>query len=318
MLMLTAIITVAMLLMPLSAVGGVQPQTQTQPNVQTNAVIKNETALPDDTFRLYDHKTGKITKISREDYIFGVVAAEMPASYENEALKAQAVAAYTYACFYRELNKNEEYDLSTDYTVSQCYITKKEAKAKWGSKADEYTEKIESAVKAVGKSEIRYNGDTILAVYHAISAGKTEACANVWGRDYPYLKSVDSSFDKEAQNYTVKTEFTETVLKEKMGKDIEWSGKPESYFGKTTFTDAGYVKEIEVCGKKTDGTDIRNRLDLRSACFKVEYVNGKFIFTTYGYGHGVGMSQNGANALAKKGKSFKEILLHYYTDCTVE
>ncbi len=315
-LMLTVIMTAAMLLMPLSAVSGTEPQTDKTALEISTAPIESEPETSD-TFRLYDHKTEKITEISREDYIFGVVAAEMPASYETEALKAQAVAAYTYACFYREQNKNEKYDLSTDYTVSQCYITKEEAIKKWGSKADEYTQKIESAVKSVGNSKIEYNGEIILAVYHAISAGKTETCANVWGRDYPYLKSVDSSFDKQAQNYAVKTKFTVSELKEKLGDIIKWTGKTENYFGKATLTDSGYVKEIEVCGKKTDGTDIRSRLELRSACFSVKYENDKFIFTTNGYGHGVGMSQNGANALAKQGKDYKEILLHYYTDCSL-
>lgn len=315
-LMLTVIIAAAMLLMPLSSVSGTKPK-EDKTAVQTNATPIETTAKVTDTFRLYDHKTKKITEISREDYIFGVVAAEMPASYEVEALKAQAVAAYTYACFYREQNKDEKYDLSTDYTVSQCYITKAEAKEKWGSRAQEYAEKIESAVKAVGNRRIEYNDDIILAVYHAISAGKTESCANVWGRDYPYLKAVDSSFDKEAQNYSVKTEFEEDELKEKLGDEIKWTGKPENYFGKATFTDSGYVKEIVVCDKKIDGTDIRSRLDLRSSCFEVEYKNDKFVFTTYGYGHGVGMSQNGANALAKQGKSYEEILLHYYSSCSL-
>lgn len=315
MLMLTVVITLAMLLMPLSAVSGTQSNTEADTqSVQASTILKAETDGTD-TFRLYDHKTGKITEISREDYIFGVVAAEMPASYEAEALKAQAVAAYTYACYYRNANQNGEYDLSTDYTVSQCYITRDEAKEKWGSKADEYTEKIESAVKAVGSSKLKYNGEIILAVYHAISAGKTESCSNVWGKNYPYLKSVDSSFDKNAEKYEQKTEFAESELKEKFGDSIKWSGKPENYFGKTTLTDAGYVKEITICDKKTDGTDVRNHLDLRSACFKVDYENGKFVFTTYGYGHGVGMSQNGANALAKQGKSCEEILLHYYSGC---
>jgi len=310
----SVIITAAMLLLPLSAISDTPDLVDTIPT-GTKPVAEQTSA--EDTFRLYDPETEKITEISREDYIFGVVAAEMPALYEPEALKAQAVAAYTYADYYRGQRAGEKYDVSTDYNVSQCYITREKAMEKWGSKADEYSKKIENAVKEVGNSKIKYNGQTILAVYHAISAGKTESCKNVWGKEYPYLSAVDSSFDKTAEGYSQTSEFTASEIKELLGDGFTWSGKPQDYFGKATLTDSGYVKEIAVCGKKTDGTEIRSRLDLRSACFTVSYNNEKFVFTTYGYGHGVGMSQNGANALAKQGKDYKEILLHYYTDCQV-
>ena len=311
---LSIVITAVMLLIPISAVG-----TQTKAD-EAFAEIKSSSPekVPQtvDTFRLYDHNTKEITEINREDYIFGVIAAEMPALYEEEALKAQSVAAYTYACYYRELNKNENYDLSTDPSVSQCYITKEEARKKWGDKADEYTEKLEKVIADTAGYTVKYDGKIILAVYHAIAAGKTEESGNVWGRSYPYLKSVDSSLDKESPNYTQTVSFSEAELK-KLLNGVKFSGKCENYFTAPVKYPSGYVKEIKVCGTAVSGTNIRNCLDLRSACFDVVYENGMFKFTTYGYGHGVGLSQNGANALAKEGKDFKEILMHYYTGCQV-
>ncbi len=312
---ITFIIAAVMLLMPLSVLGN---QPQIIDVVKTEKDQIKETVKPSDTFRLYDPETKEITEISREEYIFGVVAAEMPALYEKEALKAQAVAAYTYACYNREMNKDSKYDLSTDPSNSQCFITKTAAEEKWGSKAEEYMEKIKTVIKETDDYVIKYDGEIILAVYHAISSGKTEESENVWSKDYPYLKSVNSKWDKDSENYKETVSFTTEQLKEKLGDDIKWGKKAKDYFGKRVLTDSGYVKEIIVCGSKISGTDIRKSLDLRSACFDVKFQDDKFIFTTYGYGHGVGMSQNGANELAKKGKDFKEILLHYYTDCSVE
>ena len=314
---ITFIIAASMLLMPLSAVGNAPQETEIL-QTGTNQTLKEESPTVSDTFRLYDPETEKITEISREDYIFGVVAAEMPALYDIEALKAQSVAAYTYACYNRNLRKDEKYDLSTDPNDSQCFITKAQAQEKWGSKAEEYKEKIETAVRETENYVIKYNNEIILAVYHAISNGKTEDCSNVWGKGYNYLKSVDSSWDKESPDYKKTVEFTTEELKEKIGSNIKWGKKPQNFFGKCTYYKSGNVKEIALCSTKISGVEIRKKLDLRSSCFKVEYKNGKFLFTTYGYGHGVGMSQYGANALASQGKDFKEILSHYYTDCTVE
>ena len=168
---LSVILTAIMLLTPISAVGK-QADTQTvSQEIQTQS---DEKVLQvSDTFRLYDHKTKKITVISREEYIFGVIAAEMPALYEAEALKAQSVAAYTYACYYRQQNKSADYDLSTDPAVSQCYIPKEEACEKWGENADEYTEKLEAVIADTTDYIVKYNGEIILAVYHAIAAVST-------------------------------------------------------------------------------------------------------------------------------------------------
>lgn len=307
-----------MLLMPLSVI---DTQTKTQAiTTPENAVETFAPQIPEqktDTFRVYNHETKKITVMNSEDYIFGVVAAEMPALYEPEALKAQAVAAYTYACFNRNLNKNEKYDVSTDYNVSQSYISEEKALKNWGSKAEEYKTKIKKAISDTSGYTIKYQGEIILSVYHAISSGKTEDSANVWGKSYPYLKSVDSSFDKKAENYCTEVKLTTSELKEKMKDMIDKDISPKDYFGDCSLSKTGLVKKIEFCNKNYTGAKIREILNLRSSNFTVDFSDGEFIFEVYGYGHGVGMSQYGANSLAKDGKNFKEILMHYYNGCSL-
>ena len=314
---ITLFMAMFMLLMPLSVLNN-QPKALEIAKTENKVEKTENTKKSEDTFRLYDPKTEKITTINADDYIFGVVAAEMPALYEPEALKAQAVAAYTYACFNREQNKDNAYDLSADPSVSQCYITEEEADAKWGEKAEEYKEKIKSAISEVSGYAITHKGEIILSVYHAISGGTTEDSSNVWGKEYPYLKAVDSSWDKTAENYTTTVTLTTAELKEKIGDAVKFEGEGKDYFGKATLTNSGTVKEIEVCGKNITGADLRKYLDLRSSCFEVSYSEGSFTFTVHGYGHGVGMSQFGANCLAKEGKDFKDILKHYYTGCKIE
>lgn len=288
--------------------------TQTDASVDIEASNQKE----NDIFRLYDHKTEKITEIQADDYIFGVVAGEMPALFETEALKAQAVAAYTYACYNRNTRKGEDYDLSTDYNNSQCYITPEEANKKWGSKAEEYTKKIKSVINEVSGYAITYGGKEILAVYHAISAGKTRNCKDVWGKEYPYLQTVDCKYDKNDENYKTIISFTTEEIKEKLKNLVTFKGKAKNYFGESSKCKAGYINQISVCGENIKGSTLREILELRSNCFDVKYKSGNFIFTVYGYGHGVGMSQNGANELAKDGKNFKEILNHFYTNCNIE
>lgn len=314
---MSLILSVVMLLTPLAVLGKETELVEANINSIVDTSAKQED-VPEDTFRILNHETGKISEMSASDYIFGVVAAEMPALYEVEAIKAQAVAAYTYACYSRKTSTQKDYDLSTDFNVSQSFVSDENLEKKWGSKTEEYTEKIKSAINDSKGYLIKYNGEIILSVYHAISSGKTEDCENVWGKAYPYLQSVDSSFDTEAENYKTIAEFSAKELKEKLGDKINSKTKPKKYFGDVSLSKTGLVKEIEICGNKYKGSEVRELLNLRSSNFSVDYKNEKFIFTVKGYGHGVGMSQYGANAMAKQGKSFKEILLHYYTDCTVE
>jgi len=314
-LFVTFIISTFMLLLPLGAVNN-SSKTISATTVKTDEIKTSKTQST--SFKVYDSSSNNITEMDTKDYIFGVVAAEMPALYETEALKAQAVAAYTFACCRKAENAQKDYDITTDHTTDQSFITEEQARERWGDKADEYIKKIKSAVEDTADLMITYNGKPITAVYHAISSGKTENSKDIWNYELDYLRSVSSEGDKLAPNYMSEAVFTADELKEKLADTAELSGEPTNYFGSCSRTEAGTVKKILVCQKEITGSKLRELLELRSSNFTVNYKDEKFTFTVYGYGHGVGMSQNGANYMAKQGCNFEEILTHYYTGCKVE
>ncbi|WP_313526863.1 stage II sporulation protein D [Anaerotignum sp.] len=244
-----------------------------------------------------------------EEYIVGVVSAEMPASFPEEALKAQAVAARTY-----QVRKMQE--VGTDavlYDVGQAYCSVEDQKKKWGDTYVENANKIRKAVKATEGEIMIYEGEPILAVFHAQSAGKTEASENVWTSPLPYLKSVDSERDKEAPD----NQYTYTMSAKDVWNRLGNYGKLNQSADKLTFSniersEAGYIQNIDVGGLELTGKEVREALGLRSAYFEVERKGENFVFVTHGYGHGAGMSQYGASFLAQEGKDYREILCHYY------
>lgn len=262
----------------------------------------------EDVFKL--KVENEIVTLSAEDYICGVVAAEMPALYEKEALKAQAVAAYTYAARNRSVARDEEYHLTSDPALHQAYIDKAAREKKWGENAEAYEKKLRECIREVVGQLIMYKGEPIFAAYHAISPGKTETAENVWGKAMPYLISVESEADKQHEKYKSSAAFSVEELCEKLSLE-----KPKDT--KTVKTEisksaAGTVMKLTLFGKTLKGSEVRQALSLRSSCFDLEYKDGTFNFTVYGYGHGVGMSQNGANQMAKAGSTYLQILEHYY------
>lgn len=309
-----AVLAFSMLFLPLSA-GGIPKGSASLPAIGDYYL----SPLPEnhETIRVQRHKTGEIIEMTVEDYLFSVVAAEMPALYETEALKAQTVAAYTYAMC-KAARSEEEYDITDDSSIDQAFISREEALAKWGEEAPTYEEKIRSAVKSVLYETITYDGQLILAAYHAISSGRTENAADTWGGNYAYLTSVDSSGDKLSPNYLSTAEFTADELKEKLAEYVALSGDGSGWIGEISRTDTGTVLTAVIGGKSISGGNIRKALSLRSANFDIAFSGGKFIFTVRGYGHGIGMSQYGAHYMAMQGKNYKEILLHYYPGCKVE
>jgi len=308
----------SMLFVPLLAFSGDGAENntvlKTQRPTQTQQVTSATTY---DSFRIKDAKSGKISELSAREYICGVVAAEMPALYESEALKAQAVAAYTFACYKRE-TATDDFDLTTDFNTYQSYISPEDANIKWGEKAQEYTKRISDAVDAVFGQLLTYKGATALTVYHAISSGKTSSAKDVWGDEVPYLTEVDSSADNTASGYLTKVGFSADELSAAMSALAGTTENPAEWFGQPHKNSAGRVLGIPFCNKTLTGGEIATALGLRSAAFDVECSSDKFTFTVYGYGHGVGMSQNGANEMAKQGSSYKEILSHYYPNCTLK
>jgi len=244
-----------------------------------------------------------------EEYVTGVVAAEMPAEFNSEALKAQAVCARTYAIRYMEDNDSRD----VPYDIYQAYCTVNEMRDKWGEDFDKYYSKISSAVEDTKGQIMIYENEPVLAVFHSMSAGMTENSENIWGGEVDYLKSVDSSFDEGSPGFIAENVFSVSYVKEKFKKDssdIVFDTYPLKI---TERTEAGYVKAVKVGDKIYTGKQIREMLDLRSANFEISYSGDEIIFITKGYGHGAGMSQYGANHMAEAGKTYKEILEHYYT-----
>lgn len=309
-LIMALILATFMMLTPLAVQGTVKEEEKT---VETLAISQTAKDAEIDTFRILNTDTKDVNTISAKDYIFGVVASEMPALYEEEALKAQAVASYTYACYKRNMNKGENYDLTDDFKFDQCYQTEENLKEKWGEKWQEYSEKIKSVVDTVDGEILTYNNEPILAVYHALSCGYTYSAKEVWGKDIEYLKGAVSKSDTLEEDFITISEFNEKEIK----KNFEYKNG-EKAFGKCDSSSKGLVKNICVYGKELSGNEVRAKLNLPSANFTVAEKDGKFIFTCKGYGHGVGMSQKGANSMAKQGFTYKEILLHYYKGAMLE
>ena len=267
------------------------------------------------TVKVMNANSKNITELSLEDYLLGVVAEEMSASYHEEAIKAQIIAAHT-LLEHSKLTKSEELgdaDITDSPATHQGFFTVDEQKAKWGEKYDEYVNKIKKCIEEVKDVTIQYNDKPITAVFYAISNGQTENATDVWGGNYPYLVSVSSEGDKLSPGYLTEVSFSSDEFKKIITEQgATLSDKPENWIGEIKHTDTGMVKEIAIGDKVFKGTDIRKLFSLRSSTFECEYKDGAFIFKVKGYGHGVGMSQYGANCLAQEGKTYQEILAHYY------
>ena len=280
--------------------------------------------LPDSGRTLTILVDGQVQEMDLNQYLWGVVAAEMPASFEEEALKAQAVAARTYTLYKLQTGGNHgaEADICTDSTCCQAYISEERARANWGKDADAYEKKVENAVVSTDGEAILYGGVPILAVFHSSSAGLTRAAGQVWLNDLPYLQAVDSPEAGDTiPNYYSRAEFTATEFKEKMlavCPEADLSGSVSGWLKNAVTDSAGSVETVEVGGVTVKGAQVRTALGLRSACFEWETQGEKLVFYVTGYGHGVGLSQYGADQMAADGADYKEILTHYYTGVTVE
>ena len=274
------------------------------------------------TLKILDGDT--VEEMDLGTYLVGVVRAEMPASFHREALKAQAVAARTYTLYKIRSggNHGDQADICTDSTCCQAYISEERARANWGGNADDYEAKVETAVSETDGQAILYGGVPILAVFHSSSAGLTRAAGEVWMNDLPYLQAVESPEETDRiPNYYSRVEFSAAAFKEKLlvvAPEADFSGPMDGWLRNAVTDSAGSVETVEVGGVTVKGTQVRSALGLRSACFDWEVQNGKLVFYVTGYGHGVGLSQYGANQMAADGADYQEILTHYYTGVTVE
>ena len=276
---------------------------------------QEETKPENSTVKVMNASSKNITEMSLTDYLIGVIAEEVNAAYHEEAIKAQIIAAHT-KLEYTKTHKNDdlaEADITDSASTHQGFLTEDEQRKKWGESYEIYHKKIAKCVDEVKDIILTYNNEPINAVFHAISNGQTENATDVWGGEYPYLVSVQSAGDKLSPAYKSEATVSSDDFKKKVTENGAELGKnPEKWVEKITNTDTGMVKEIIIGNKSFKGTEIRKIFGLKSSTFAVKYDNKSFVFTVCGYGHGVGMSQYGANYMAQQGYSYEQILEHYY------
>ena len=269
----------------------------------------------------------EVVTLTEEDFLIRTLAMEMSPTAHEEALKAQAVAAYTYYARRRQ-TQAEKADpalqgadfASPNDKFPQAY-DEASLRERWGEQYEEYYTKLAAVVAAVKGVAITHEGKLIDACYHAISSGSTEDAATVWGADIPYLQAVASPGDRLAPTYASESTFTVEETRAILTAELPaltLNEDPASWFGTPILSDAGTVAQQPVGDTQLAGTRVRQLFGLRSAAFAVAYADGSFTFAVRGYGHGVGMSQYGADYLAQQGYSYEEILHYYYTDVTVE
>lgn len=275
-------------------------------------------------FDVLNTENGEIVRYSDRDYLFGVVAAEMPAAYPAEALKAQALASYTVACKKRLAERADPdenmhgADITNDFNVDQAFVTKEEAYAGWGDAAQRYENKIYAAVDSVLGYVLSYEGELAEALFFAISNGKTEQAENVFSNARPYLVSVDSAGDLTAPGYLTTVSYTFDEFKNICAQnEITLPEDTAAWIGASVKTEAGQTSEQVIGDKTLKGTQIRNIFSLRSATFEAALTENGVTFTVRGYGHGVGMSQYGAKYMAEQGSGYIEILNWYYPGCEI-
>lgn len=253
----------------------------------------------------------KIINLSLEEYIIGVVACEMPASFHIEALKAQAVASRTYAL--KKMENNNIYDLENS-TNNQCYFSKEDMKQRWKSNFNKYYTKIQNATLNTKGEYLTYNGNIISAFYFAMSNGKTENSQYVFHENLPYINSVDSSWETTHKNF-----ITEIILSEKnFLQKLNLKDKKVTKIEILNKTTSNRINELKINDTLFKGTDFRKYLNLKSTDFKIVKKDNNIKIKTKGYGHGVGMSQYGANGMANENKNYKEILFYYYKNVNLK
>lgn len=332
---------VIMALLPFLSMGSIERETapvsdemaaeESSQSESTTPEVSSETerqSHENQGFRILDTSSGKIVNVDEREFCCGALGYEMAPLYEIEALKAQCVACYTHFCMLREKQRSEPdpdlkgADFSADLSKSQIWLSNDQMKKKWGDLYERSRQRIDQAVdECFGEVLCDDKGKLIDAAYFALSSGNTENASDIFGFDSPYLRAAPSPFDLKAPDQTSET----TVSAEKLcsaltalKKDFSLPDKKDGRIGTAERTPSGTVLKIKIGSQEFTGAEIRNALNLRSANFDIDDEGDSFVFTTRGYGHGVGLSQYGANALAQQGSDYQEILHHYYGSASIE
>lgn len=315
-----------------SADAALQPTTQI-PASETTAVREQETQLPaqpqaasqtdtvpraaaEESVFVYLTNTGTVCGLSVRDYCIGAVAAEMPALYEEQALCAQAAACLNIVRRAVQAGPREQYDgahITSSPSVDQAYMTPQQLHDRWGSSYETYYKRIAAAVDTVLPYRIVDGEELCVTAFHAISPGRTEESENVWVSDVSYLTAVDSSFDATAPDYYNETQLSAAQFAQGLAVyGFDGSTEPSQWIGPANYSDSGTLLELTVGNITVSGADLRSAFGLHSAAVEVSYADDVFVLATKGYGHGVGMSQYGAQQLALQGKTWQDIIYHYY------
>lgn len=261
---------------------------------------------------LYDTDAGQTLTVPVEEFLIGAAACELPVDWPDAALAAQMVASHSYALSLGEDPMQVNPALCAGWTSAEVL------KARWGEDFSANYDRLAGLAAQVADALLCYDGAPAAACYHSISAGHTEASQNVWVTALPYLQGVDSPWDKLVPDYAVTVTYsTEQMAAMLQNLGLEPEGDPADWFGDSQWDDAGYVAQMTVCGTAFSGTALRSAFSLRSASFSVVYDGETFALTTCGYGHGVGMSQYGAKAMAEGGSTWQEILTYYFPGCEI-
>ena len=275
------------------------------------------------TIKLLHLKTGIVEDVAIDTYLCNVVSAEMPADFDIEALKAQAIVARTYTIYKIRNKKHENADICDSSNCCQAWISKEDRLARWDESLRESNwNKIEEAVNDTKGKIITYQNEPINAFFHSNSGGKTEVPVNVWGGSgYPYLQTVETSGEDSYTQYASEVILNEQELLDKLKTKysdiaIDFSNLQDIKI--LEYTDSNRVKTVKFGNHNISGVEARTLLGLKSANFSITQENGKIKFSVKGYGHGVGMSQTGADSMAKQGNSAEQIIHHFYTDVEIK
>jgi len=318
--LLSLLLSLFAILYPLSAALNNPYPTLSAPDPEINN--KPDFSAKSDTDASFSVKLlteGNITVLPLDEYLIGVLGAEMPASFEDEALKAQAVAARTYTLykmFVSPSSAHPDADVCDDVNCCKAYSSPDKLREKWGDDYLIHYEKISAAVSSTDGECLLYEGEPILAAFHSSSPGRTEASENVWQTALPYLRPTDSpETADDVPDYISSVSLSLSEFKETISAqypDALFDTDPAEWISETSYTESGRISRICIGGINLTGSELRALFGLRSAYIDISVTDSAVVLTVSGYGHGVGMSQYGANVMAKRGSTYSEILLHYY------
>ncbi|WP_294761287.1 SpoIID/LytB domain-containing protein [uncultured Gemmiger sp.] len=311
-LLLAFFLPFSVLLLPRPAAVVPAPEPLPEPTLPPLPTATPSATPADGTVTVWDAAVQQERTLPLQEFLVGLAACEMPPEWPAAALCAQMVAGYSYAMALG--------DAPLQVNSAQClgWTDADVLKARWGDDYERFHALLVQAAQTVGSSVLTYDGSPAAACYHSISAGHTEASQNVWETALPYLQGVPSPADLAADGYETTVEYSpEQVSAVLTSLELEPGSDPAAWFGDAVRDDAGYITAQTVCDTAVSGTKMRRAFHLRSASFAVEYNGTSFCFTTHGYGHGVGLSQYGAKALAEQGRTWQEILLYYFPGCEI-